>query len=389
MYRRLVPALLLMFVASGCGGAADNTAESPSGKTEVVIVGTDHLITDMQNGYTPGHLRAMLAKIKPDIIAIEAATNVDNPMETAPYECIHVTRPWANQNKVPVVAVGLLEPEYQQQVSAMLQEFKNKGKEAQYTAVEQRLQQDGAIVGADCESMNGTRYQKIWRDYHTQIHQLHGGATPWESWNAKVVHKIRKLCQDNPGKRIAVVFGATHSYFLNDYLSDGDDISVVSTNAFLPISAAELKEHTDRLDYLKAMRPLNLSTVTPQQLRRAEALLDNIKGVPSLESDYALFHGKMLMHSGDVTSALKSFDRLASSAGDAISKFDGRSRIADGARLSAVLTLTKAGRNAEARNRLSSILADASSQQDVKQYAQELLSSLTGQQDEPKVTGTF
>lgn len=387
MYRRLVPAVLLMSLAAGCGGSSEQSTTSSSDKTEVVIVGTQHLITDMPDGFTPGHLRALLNKIQPDIIAIEAATNVDNPMDTAPYECNHVTRPWAKENSVPIVAVGLLEPDYQQQVSAMQESLKSKGLEAAYKTAARKLQQNGVSIGSSCEAMNSAEYQNIWRDYHNQIHQLNGVATPWEAWNAKVVHKIRKLCKDNPGKRIAVVFGATHSYFMNDYLANHDGISVVATEKFLPIAPTDLKEHTDRLDYLKAMRPLNLAAVTPDQLTHARNLLDSFKGVPSLATDYRLFEGKLMMHDGDLKGAIMTLDRLAASVGNTISKFDGRSRIADSARLSSVLALTKAGRKNEARQRLNSILADKSSQKDVKQYAQQLLASLAGQQDEPKLTG--
>jgi hypothetical protein len=47
----------------------------------------------MRDGYAPGHLRALLDKIAPDVVLVEAAHNVPDPWQTAPYELAQVTRP--------------------------------------------------------------------------------------------------------------------------------------------------------------------------------------------------------------------------------------------------------------------------------------------------------
>lgn len=381
MFRSLLPALLLTIFVTGCGGSTDSTS-STGEKTEVVIVGTQHFITDMPDGYTPGHLRAMLAKIKPDVIAIEAATNVEKPMSTAPHECAQVTAPWAMSHDIPVAAVGILEPDYQQQNVRMVEKFKAEGKLAAYEQAERKLADGIATVGASCRAMNGSRFQKIWREYHSELHRLNGGDTPWEIWNARVVRKIRKLCKDNPGKRIAVVFGGTHSYLFKDLLAKQSDISLVSVDAFARVSQMDLQQNTEPLDYLKAMRPLNFDLVQPAQLAHVRSLLDFLKGVPSLENDYLLFHGKYLMHSGDYSDAIAAFDRLARSAGDQISEFDGQNRIIDGARLSAAQAFVKADQSENARKLLQRIIADTGSSNDVRSYAQQMLSAISKTQTE-------
>src|SRR6516164_11465736 len=82
---------------------AEGGQEKP---TEVVFVGTQHFISDMPPGYTPAHLRVLLEKINPAAVAVEAPTNVKNPWDFAPLELQWVTKPWADQRKIPLVPVG-------------------------------------------------------------------------------------------------------------------------------------------------------------------------------------------------------------------------------------------------------------------------------------------
>lgn len=382
MLRSLLATLAISVLLTGCGGSSETSSSTSGEKTEVVIVGTQQFITDMPDGYTPGHLRAMLAKIKPDVIAIEAATNVSEPMSTAPYDCTHVTAPWAMKNDVPIAAVGILEPDYQNQNLRMIEKFKAAGKLAAYEQAERKLADSLSLIGADCDTLNNSRFQQAWREYHSELHMLNGGDTPWEIWNAKVVRKIQKLCQDNSGKRIAIVFGATHSYAFADLLSKNSDISLVSARTFVPKSQTVVQQHTEQQDYLQAMRPLNFDHVPVAQLRHTRFLLDQIESVPSLASDYRLFHGKYLMHSGDYSQAIATFDQLARSVGNEISQFDGKNRVIDGARLSAVQAFVKADQPDNARKLLQRIIADSNSSNDVRSYAQRMLSTITKTQGE-------
>ena len=84
---------LVLICATDLFGLA--AAEAPgSGQTEVVVVATQHFITDMPEDCTPGHVRALLEKISPEILAVEAPTNVPDPWAFAPFDLSNVTRPW-------------------------------------------------------------------------------------------------------------------------------------------------------------------------------------------------------------------------------------------------------------------------------------------------------
>lgn len=370
-------AALSLIVCSGCGDA-EVAQTVPARKTEVVVIGTQPFITDMPSGYTPGHLRALLEKVKPDLIAVEAATNVKSPLSTAPYDCRHVTIPWARENDIPIVAVGIMENDYGRQVSDMQHGLRAEGRDAALKIIDDQLQRQLTQIGGSMTAINSADWQQSWRRYHQQLHRLVGADTPWETWNSRVFRKIQRLCEDNPGKRIAVVFGAAHTYYFQDQLAGSDGIEVRPVAEMLPLTETAVDRHTAQVDYLKALRPLNMVTVSPEALVHCERVMRHLEQVPGLQQDYTLFSGKLQMHSGDHLSAVATFDRLAESAGDTISQFDGHNRIADGARLGAIMALAKAGRNADAVSRLKTVLSDNSLQQDVRQFAQQMLRQLGG-----------
>lgn len=117
------------------GGSAQR--EAAAAANEVVVLATQHFISDMPDGYGPGHLRALLMKIKPDVVAVEAPTNAPDPWSLARYDCWKITKPWADEQQIPVVPVGWLESDYQVQLTAMFQAYQQHGKSGQYQRVEQ------------------------------------------------------------------------------------------------------------------------------------------------------------------------------------------------------------------------------------------------------------
>ena len=376
MNRIFLSALLFPVLCAGCGERETATTDASATQTEVIVVGTQPFITDMPDGYTPGHLRALLDKIQPDLIAIEAATNVNSPVATAPLECRHVTIPWARENSVPVVAVGVMDKDYGQQIHAMQQSLREEGRDAAFRIIEDQLQRQLQRIGGSIEALNGSDWQQAWRSYHSQLHRLVQGQTPWELWNERVTKKIARLCADHPGRKIAVVFGAGHTYYFHDQLAKREGIQVRAAESLLPLPQTAVDRQTVPLDYLKALRPLNMASVTPEVLQHCRSLMRHVEGLPTMEADFQLFTGKLQLHAGEYRPAIATFDRLAGSAGETISQFDGRNRIIDGARLGAILALHQAGQSAEARRRLQDVLADATAAADVREFAQQMLQQI-------------
>jgi hypothetical protein len=245
-----------------CLGAMADTpsravaAETPRRLTEVVVIATQHFITDMPEGYTPGHLRALLEKVRPDVVAVEACANVEDSWTAAPYELAKVTRPWAIEKKVHIVPIGWSEPNYAAEIGAMFNRFEVAGKASAYGEMEHGFQQSLAKQ-MTCLAMNGERALESWRNYHAKLHELNGGDTPWEQWNERIVKNLLAVCRQHAGERVAVVFGGAHAYYFVDRLGKESGVRVIAAAEFFPLAGNEVRTATRDADYLQAMRLLN------------------------------------------------------------------------------------------------------------------------------------
>ncbi|HEV3343702.1 MAG TPA: hypothetical protein VG125_25240 [Pirellulales bacterium] len=374
--------LAAAWLSAGCGSRAPSAPPTGAGGTqapagpvtpsEVVIIGTQHFISDMPDGYTPAHLRALLTKIKPDVVAVEAPTNVPDPWPFAPYDVMKVTKPWADEHQIRLAPAGWLELSYQLDLAGMFRAYQEEGKTAAYQAVEQAFQVASSQQPGTCAFMNCSAYQDLWRSYHQKLHDLYGGDTPWETWNAKILANVEKICREHPGKRVAVVFGGAHGYYLADRLGQNPEITVVDTAKFFPLSDEEVAANTTKMDYLQSLRPLNFPAVLPQQLPQLAAALDQVKEVAEYEGDYHLFHGKLLLHQGRFAEAQDEFAKLAETSGDSVSVFDGQSLLREGGSVYAAVAKSKQGHFAEARADFDAVLAAPGTKAATKQWIEQL-----------------
>ena len=97
----LIIPLLLPF------GQLSSQAASERKKTEIVLIASHHVALFLHPRYTLAHVRALLTKIKPDAICIEALSDWEwssQPIPTFPQEH-YATLTWAKGGKVPVYGV--------------------------------------------------------------------------------------------------------------------------------------------------------------------------------------------------------------------------------------------------------------------------------------------
>jgi len=215
-----VKSFILLLLLTGLPPSAEVVQEKP---TEVVFVGTQHFISDMPPGYTPAHLRVLLSKINPSTIAVEAPANVKNPWDFAPLELRWVTKPWADQHQIPVVPIGWNDLFYQARTQNMIGAIQKAGKGDEFQKLEGRFQGE-LSAGVTCGDLNGEKGIDLWRQYHKALHEIYGKDTPWESVNSKILENLLGILRENRGKRIAIVFGAAHGYFLLDALSKEEGV---------------------------------------------------------------------------------------------------------------------------------------------------------------------
>jgi RNA polymerase sigma factor (sigma-70 family) len=344
--------------------------------TEVAVVATQHFLTDMPDGFTPAHLRLLLARLSPDLLAVEAPTNVVRPWDFAPYELARVTRPWADGRRIPVVPAAWYEPGYQAQLGEMLDDFRARGRWDAYQRAEQSFQSQSALLPMTCQSLNSREGHALWRDYHAALHALYGKDTPWELWHAKVLANVLRVCRANPGKRVVVVLGAAHGYFVLDGLAREKEVRLVPVEQFLPLDREAVAAETTPSDHLQALRLLNFPAVEPAQLGKLEAHLGRIQDVPGLRGDYHLFRGKLLLHRGQPADALEEFRTVARLDRQALSAFDGQSRLHEAGQVYAAIARQRAGDTAGARSDLEAFLDQPDVTPSSKQWAEEVLAGI-------------
>ena len=341
--------------------------------TEVVFVGTQHFISDMPAGYEPGHLRALLDRIKPAALAVEAPANLPDPWLGAPLELQWVTRPWAEAAGVPAVPAGWDDRWYGTRVQLLVDALQKAGKGEAYQALEARLQRTFA-ADTSCEGLNGEKGIDLWRQYHRELRGLVGGDTPWDTWNSRILEKVRDVLKAHRGRRVAIVFGAAHGSYLIDALSKDEGVKVIPCSTFLLPAAEEVAARTTPRDHLRALRRLNFGAVEAVDLEAMARHLDLIRDVALLAGDVDLFTGKLLLHRKDLEGARARFRAAAGREG--VSVFDGTTRLSEAGAIQAAVVLARQGKPAEARVELEAVLAAPALTPAMKAWAEQVLREL-------------
>lgn len=368
-WRRFCAVMALAAGAIGCRSA-------DPGPTQVVIIATQHFITDQPDGYTSAHLRALLTRINPNVLAVEAAANVPQPWESAPLDLAAVTRPWAAEHHIPAEPVGFNDALYEMKLARMFNAISSAGRDAEYRQIESQFQLASARQGLSCQQMNSPGTQSLWRRYHRSLHALYGQDTPWEQCSAQIAQNILGLCRQHPGERVAVVFGGAHAYYIADALAGEADIEVLPTVQFLPLTEAEVAAQRKPIDHLLALRPLNFPTLPPDLVAKLQKHLDELRTCAELSGDYHLFQGKMFLHQRLPQEALAEFDQVAALSPAAISAFDGKSRLCDSGVVNAAIVRRTLGQSDRAKSDLETLLKRPDLPAAARQWAQRVLDDL-------------
>jgi hypothetical protein len=370
--------IVLLACVGAMSGAPPFTNAAPTNPplTEVVVIATQHFITDMPEGYTPAHLRALLEKVRPDVVAVEACMNVEDPWTTAPYELAKVTRPWAIEKRVQIVPIGWSAPSYGIEIGAMFNRFAAAGKETTSAKVEHDFQQTLAKQ-TTCVAMNGAKAIETWRDYHAKLHELNGGDTPWEKWNERIAKNLLSVCRKHAGKRIAVVFGGAHAYYFVDRLGKEPGVRVIATEEFFPLTAHEVRAATRDGDYLQAMRLLNFGpgSLTTVQLSDIEKRLAGLNSTKQYEYDYQYFRARLFLHRRKADKALEVLAELCKLKPDSTLAFDGVTPVRDASKLQSYFALMQQGEMEAATKTLRELATDKTTSLPMRQTAETLLNA--------------
>lgn len=344
--------------------------------TEIVVIGTAREIVALPADYHAGHLRLMLANFNPDLLAVEAPLNATDPLRVAPLEIAEVVKPWADERFKKIVPIGWNQEQFASETAQALQELQASSQSSKYLAVEQQFQRTRSNFPLTAQAVNSDGFHQVWREYHRSIHELLGRETPWEKWNSKIVENLLKVVDQNPNKRIAVVIGAAHVYYLLDALEKHPGVNLVRLDGQFPLDPSLVDKATLPIDVLRALIPLNSDLLPPSELKRLEGLLEKLKALPESRNDYYLLRGKYLLHVRQPLEALKEFEQLGSLDRNSMSQLDGKTRLYEAGLAYSALALLQSGDVEAARARIKTALEDPGLSESARAWVHQLSNKL-------------
>lgn len=210
--------------------------------TEVAVLSTLHAMHDEVPAYSQAALAASVRKLAPDVLCIEVtpdrfATRAPEPNKieypgviyslvesqgyrTYPMEpgeplSSHILVPYKRANETFVEA----QPEQAQAFDAYM--------EAMYVTLRTYWTSPARVNDATTDAQM--------RAKHALQEALVGPGERegWAAWNRQFLAAIDRAVDENPGKRIVVLAGVEHGYWLRERLAGRDDIRLLDTAALL------------------------------------------------------------------------------------------------------------------------------------------------------------
>lgn len=202
-------------------------AQEP-GPAKVVVLSTLHQIHHRVSGYSYQRLIRILEQLKPDIIAAELtdddiASLRDQSVKT---EYQLAVFPYIRRTGVPLVAIEPTEPRYSELVGLM----RNATKSAKTVRPERYKTLTGFTNTlydhlyarwTDACSVQSETTDALFEVKHRFQNDVLGKDEKqgWEGWNQEMASRIASAARRNPGKRIVVLVGAEHGYWIRQSLS--------------------------------------------------------------------------------------------------------------------------------------------------------------------------
>jgi hypothetical protein len=233
----LVPGCLFISVA-GVGAQEPITAAS----TEVVILSTLHQYHAEIPSYSFSVLSQVIEQLDPDVLAVEL-TEADlrsRRTQQIKQEYPRSVFPLLDREGYLTVALEPEEPTH----SELVRRFRNASQSLRTTAP-QKAEAFGTYVEAlytllferwvSVAAVNSTETDALLEAKHLFQRALFGPdeQQAWEGWNRHFLARILDAAQTNPAKRILVLVGVEHAYWLRAKLREEPSIRVLDPTVLL------------------------------------------------------------------------------------------------------------------------------------------------------------
>ncbi len=230
---------LLLFSVLTLGTLAYGT---PPPSSDVVVLCALHQLHEQAPFYTYADLSAAVEKLHPDVLAVELTPEdlKDRVEQKNKREYQNSVYPLLRRHNWATVA---LEPEGPRRTELI----------GLLRGAEQELQKTAPQKDEAFDTYNDTLFKYLLSEWHSGVdvnaswtdrlfavkhsfqHSLYGlqEEQGWEGWNQYFLQQIVTASKQNPGKRIVVIVGVEHGYWLREHLRKQGEVKVLDTEDLL------------------------------------------------------------------------------------------------------------------------------------------------------------
>ncbi|MBT2144833.1 MULTISPECIES: hypothetical protein [unclassified Rhodanobacter] len=231
------------------------TAKTPP--AQVAVLATLHQLHATTPAYSFETLGQAIERLRPDVLCVELqpADLQQRPAEATKQEYPRVVYPLIDRHHYRVYAMEPAEPTY----SDILKPYIQAGHDFSVGEPEQAeafsRYSDGAYIGLQTYWTSPARVNDAVTDSVLRAkHELQqamvgdGERIGWERWNRQFLGVILQAAKENPGKRIVVIVGAEHGYWLRGHLAQAVGVQLLDTAELLRAPAAKPVQRAGRAD---------------------------------------------------------------------------------------------------------------------------------------------
>jgi hypothetical protein len=210
--------------------------------TEVFVLSAMHQYHGEDNSYTFNKLSEIVEGYRPDVIAVELTfADLDSRKEQkTKREYQKSIFPTADKLKVKMVPMEPADPTFSKLVG-LIRASEAELNETRPDASAAFSKYVDLLYGylfkywKSASEVNSKQTDALFEVKHNFQNDLFGEKQRlgWEGWNAHFLEKIMEAAKANPGKRIIVIVGAEHSYWLRQKLRAQEGIRLVEPDEVL------------------------------------------------------------------------------------------------------------------------------------------------------------
>jgi predicted MPP superfamily phosphohydrolase len=235
MFKTLILLVLILFCSSTVSFAQKK-------KTQIFVLSALHQLHERTKFYSFETLSQIIEKQKPDVLAVElTASDLQTRKEQkTKQEYQRSVFPLLDKHKYTVVSLEPAEPKFSQIVTLVREsekELREKSPEkGEAFSVYNRLLFDYLLkTWSSPLDVNSAQTDALLEVKHNYQNELFGDKQTqgWESWNRHFLEVILEAAQKYPGKKIVVLVGLEHSYWLRKELGNNKDVILLKAEQML------------------------------------------------------------------------------------------------------------------------------------------------------------